>query len=100
MATNGHFASIGDHSDKAAYANGVQVVDENKEFKYAPISVFLSSMSGRQLGEGPSVANLTSSMQPQSLKVPSYRRCVPRRLQLPSDFRLRVPVDWQVHTSQ
>lgn len=32
MATNGHFASIGDHSDKAAYTNGVQVVDENKEF--------------------------------------------------------------------
>lgn len=35
MATNGHFASIGDHSDKAAYEHGVQVVDENKEFKYA-----------------------------------------------------------------
>lgn len=34
MTTNGHFASVGDHNDKTAYDNGVQVVDENKEFKY------------------------------------------------------------------
>lgn len=35
MATNGHFASVGDQNDKTAYEHGVQVVDENKEFKYA-----------------------------------------------------------------
>ena len=36
MATNGHFASLGgDSSDKTAYEHGVQVIDENKEFKYA-----------------------------------------------------------------
>lgn len=34
MATNGHFASIGDHNEKAAYEHGVQVIDEAKEFKY------------------------------------------------------------------
>lgn len=34
MPMNGHFASLGDHSDKTAYDNGVQVVDESKEFKY------------------------------------------------------------------
>lgn len=36
MATNGHFASIGgDSSDKTAYSHGVQVIDGDKEFKYA-----------------------------------------------------------------
>lgn len=34
MATNGHFAAIGvEGSDKLAYEHGVQVIDENKEFK-------------------------------------------------------------------
>lgn len=32
--TNGHFAAVGGDSDKAAYEHGVQVIDENKEFKY------------------------------------------------------------------
>lgn len=32
---NGHFAAVGDHNDMASYEHGVQVVDENKEFKYA-----------------------------------------------------------------
>ncbi|KAE8149397.1 protein sey1 [Aspergillus avenaceus] len=33
MATNGHFASIGNSaSDQTAYEHGVQVIDENKEF--------------------------------------------------------------------
>lgn len=34
MATNGHFAAIGVDNDKTAYEHGVQVIDENKEFKY------------------------------------------------------------------
>ena len=35
MATNGHFAPIGsDSSDKTTYEHGVQVIDENKEYKY------------------------------------------------------------------
>jgi hypothetical protein len=34
MSTNGHFAALGTQSDKTAYDNGVQVVDESKEFKY------------------------------------------------------------------
>lgn len=41
MSTNGHFASIGDHSDRTAYENGVQVIDENKEFKYDPRFLYL-----------------------------------------------------------
>lgn len=34
MDSNGHLASVGTASDKAAYEHGVQVIDENKEFKY------------------------------------------------------------------
>ena len=34
MGTNGHFAAIGgESSDKETYGHGVQVIDENKEFK-------------------------------------------------------------------
>jgi hypothetical protein len=31
---NGHFATAGDDSDPAAYEHGVQVIDEDKQFKY------------------------------------------------------------------
>lgn len=42
MATNGHFAPIGsDSSDKTTYEHGVQVIDENKEFKYVSLSLFM-----------------------------------------------------------
>lgn len=34
IMANGHFAAVGDQSDPAAYEHGVQVIDENKEFKY------------------------------------------------------------------
>ena len=33
MSVNGHFASTGQNGD-ANFENGVQVVDEDKEFKY------------------------------------------------------------------
>lgn len=32
---NGHFATIGADADAASYEHGVQVIDENKEFKCA-----------------------------------------------------------------
>lgn len=35
VMANGHFAAIGDNNDAASYEHGVQVIDENKEFKYA-----------------------------------------------------------------
>lgn len=35
MAVNGHFASTGQNGT-ANFENGVQVVDEDKEFKYVP----------------------------------------------------------------
>jgi hypothetical protein len=34
MTMNGHFASVGEEPTKAQYDRGIQVVDEDKEFKY------------------------------------------------------------------
>ena len=39
MAVNGHFSSVGD-AGGADYEHGVQVVDEEKEFKYSPPVIF------------------------------------------------------------
>lgn len=34
MSVNGHFASVGDNREVVDYEHGVQVIDEDKEFKY------------------------------------------------------------------
>lgn len=34
MVANGHFAPVMGNRESADYEHGVQVVDENKEFKY------------------------------------------------------------------
>lgn len=34
VMSNGHFAAVGDNTDAASYEHGVQVIDEDKEFKY------------------------------------------------------------------
>lgn len=35
MTMNGNFASVGDAPTKEQYEHGIQVIDEQKEFKYA-----------------------------------------------------------------
>ena len=35
ILSNGHFASVGAEGDAASYEHGVQVIDGDKEFKYA-----------------------------------------------------------------
>ncbi|KAJ5832143.1 Protein sey1 [Penicillium riverlandense] len=45
VMANGHFAAVGDHNDMASYEHGVQVVDENKEFKYALLSHLPTSVA-------------------------------------------------------
>jgi hypothetical protein len=35
MTMNGHFASVGDAPANQQYEHGIQVIDEEKEFKYA-----------------------------------------------------------------
>jgi len=34
MTMNGHFAGVGDAPTKEQYEHGIQVIDEEKEFKY------------------------------------------------------------------
>jgi hypothetical protein len=37
MTMNGHFAGVGDAPTKEQYEHGIQVIDEDKSFKYAAI---------------------------------------------------------------
>lgn len=37
MTMNGHFASVGEAPTKERYEHGIQIIDEEKEFKYASI---------------------------------------------------------------
>lgn len=39
VLSNGHFASIGAEGEAASYEHGVQVIDENKEFKYGYLHI-------------------------------------------------------------
>lgn len=46
MDTNGHFAAVGSANDKTAYEHGVQVIDENKEFKYVLLCLPFQAIGG------------------------------------------------------
>ena len=39
MSVNGHFANMGEKPTKEQYEHGIQVINENQEFKWAPASV-------------------------------------------------------------
>jgi hypothetical protein len=34
LMMNSHFAGVGENADKGAYEHGIQVIDEDKMFKY------------------------------------------------------------------
>ena len=38
MSVNGHFANMGENPTKEQYEHGIQVINENQEFKYATTS--------------------------------------------------------------
>ena len=46
---NGHFSAVGEAPGAGSYEHGVQVIDEDKEFKYVertiPLSAILSIMT-------------------------------------------------------
>jgi len=44
MTVNGHFAAVGDAPTEQRYEHGIQVIDEEKEFKYAPDSLSLNGL--------------------------------------------------------
>lgn len=37
MMMNSHFAGVGENASKEAYENGIQVIDEDKVFKYVQL---------------------------------------------------------------
>lgn len=41
MVSNGHFAAVGDDWDGTEYKHGIQLIDEDKEFKYVTLNVVL-----------------------------------------------------------
>jgi hypothetical protein len=41
---NSHFAGVGEDADKEAYEHGIQVVDEDKVFKYVRSATQMSQM--------------------------------------------------------
>jgi hypothetical protein len=43
LAMNGHFASVGDSPLNQTYEHGIQVIDEEKEFKYVPQHLVLKA---------------------------------------------------------
>lgn len=49
VLSNGHFASVGAEGDAAFYEHGVQVIDGDKEFKYAHLPRCRSSHSATVL---------------------------------------------------
>lgn len=90
MSVNGHFASVGQNGT-ANFDNGVQVVDEDKDFKY--VSCTQSSAT---------VAKplLTIYLQPRPGKIPAAHRRLACGIQLPSDLRFRFAIDRKVYSSK
>lgn len=83
---NGHFAAVGEKATPEQYEHGVQVIDENKEFKYAVLTA-------------PTTSVLTG-LQLEYLQLSGPRKSHPRRLQLPSDLCLRFSEHRQIDLAQ
>jgi len=45
MTVNGHFASFGEMPTKKQYDCGIQIINEDQEFKYVHLPSFLSNLS-------------------------------------------------------
>ncbi len=44
MTVNGHFASVGESPSKEQYEHGIQVIDEDKEFKWVLVFTWRAEM--------------------------------------------------------
>jgi len=42
MTVNGHFASVGEMPTKEQYDHGIQIINEDQEFRYVHLSTILS----------------------------------------------------------
>jgi hypothetical protein len=86
MTMNGHFAGVGDAPTMEQYEHGIQVIDEEKEFKYMQPStqkIFLLTASQ------PSSEHLSPTYEDSSIW-----------LQLPPHFSLWLSVNRKVDIAQ
>lgn len=87
MAVNGHFAGMNSAATKDQYEHGIQVINQDQEFKYATL-----------LDKSP--ADTDRWAQSLTLKVPILRESPFCRFQLPPHLRLRIPVDRKIYTPE
>jgi hypothetical protein len=81
---NGHFAGVGDAPTKEQYEHGIQVIDEEKEFKYVAMHKQLapannsSVLTSTRIYNSPKSHNLaltTISSQSLDRSQPASQRC-------------------------
>lgn len=90
MTMNGHFAGVGDAPTKEQYEHGIQVIDEEKEFKCV-------SAQNVPTNIGTICPNVLTMYQSQLEHLPSTDKNRPIWLQLPPYLSLRVAVHRQIH---
>lgn len=87
MHVNGHFAAVGDAPSREQYEHGVQVINQDKEFKYYAVP------------EQPSDPAKINA-QFQSFNVPDLGESNPFRVQLPSHLRFWLAVNGQIDSPE
>jgi hypothetical protein len=68
---NGHFAAVGDGPTAGQYEHGIQVIDEDKQYKFVPSPATLSASTRRRppgrlvagVRGGDATANVTTHSQ-------------------------------------
>lgn len=94
MTMNGHFANVGDAPTKEQYEHGIQVIDEDKEFKYyqtasatayltdtLPVLTSTPTFNLPKLHSPASTTILSQSLAPsQQESLPCLTTCLARNL--------------------
>ncbi len=83
MTVNGHFASAGQNGE-ANFEHGVQVIDEDKEFKCVHLGMLTAMSSADRF------------LKPGFIQVSELCWCFSFWIQLPPNFCLRIAVDRQI----
>lgn len=94
MTVNGHFASANEKPTAGQYEHGMQVINEDQEFKY------VSRMGNGQLPLGPSFVLTTHTLKLESPILSIFRKGRASWLQLPPYLRLWLAIYGQVNTTE
>ena len=89
MSVNGHFANMGEKPTKEQYEHGIQVINENQEFKYV-----LPAQSQKLQ------VLMSCAVQSYSSSISITRESFPGWLQLSPNLRLWFTVHGQINTSK